>query len=66
MSELSLIAFPTQELFLDRIDDFDLIIFDRYRVRGILPPDYYANIARYVEEGGAILAARWEYPGMDL
>ncbi|WP_265500714.1 hypothetical protein [Paracoccus beibuensis] len=57
VSELSLIAFPTQELFLDRIDDFDLIIFDRYRVRGILPPDYYANIARYVQEGGAILVS---------
>ncbi|WP_176562662.1 hypothetical protein [Paracoccus liaowanqingii] len=57
VSELSLIAFPTRELFLDRIDDFDLIIFDRYSVRGILPPDYYLNIARYVEEGGAILVS---------
>lgn len=55
--ELSLIAFPTQELFMERIDDFDLIIFDRYSVRGILPPDYYANIARYVENGGAILVS---------
>lgn len=57
VSELSLIAFPTRELFLERIEDFDLIIFDRYRVRGILPPDYYRNIARYVENGGAILVA---------
>ncbi|CAM3148372.1 hypothetical protein PANO111632_05190 [Paracoccus nototheniae] len=57
VNELSLIAFPTQELFLERIDDFDLIIFDRYSVRGILPPDYYLNIARYVEEGGAILVS---------
>ena len=55
VTELSLIAFPTQELFMERIGDFDLIIFDRYSVRGILPPDYYGNIARYVEEGGAIL-----------
>lgn len=55
VNELSLIAFPTQELFMERIGDFDLIIFDRYSVRGILPPDYYANIARYVEGGGAIL-----------
>ncbi|HHC29569.1 MAG TPA: hypothetical protein ENK80_03255, partial [Rhodobacterales bacterium] len=36
VSELSLIAFPTQELFLEKIDDFDLIIFDRYMLRGIL------------------------------
>ncbi|SNT72765.1 hypothetical protein [Paracoccus seriniphilus] len=57
VDELSLIAFPTRELFLERIDDFDLIIFDRYRVRGILPPDYFRNIVRYVEDGGAILVA---------
>lgn len=57
VNELSLIAFPTRELFLERIDDFDLIIFDRYSVRGILPPDYYMNIARYVEQGGAILVS---------
>ncbi|MDB6178873.1 hypothetical protein PAF17_15360 [Paracoccus sp. Z330] len=57
VDELSLIAFPTRELFLERIDDFDLIIFDRYRVRGILPPDYFRNIVRYVENGGAILVA---------
>ncbi|MBK4215772.1 hypothetical protein JJJ17_07535 [Paracoccus caeni] len=57
VNELALIAFPTQELFMERIDDFDLIIFDRYRNQGILPPDYYLNIARYVEQGGAILVA---------
>ncbi|MFN3524827.1 MAG: hypothetical protein ACK4YU_01955, partial [Paracoccus sp. (in: a-proteobacteria)] len=57
VSELSLIAFPTRELFLDRIEDFDLIIFDRYHVRGILPPEYYLNIAAYVENGGAVLVA---------
>ena len=57
VDELSLIAFPTQELFMERIDDFDLIIFDRYSVRGILPPEYYMNIAQYVEDGGAILVS---------
>lgn len=56
-NELALIAFPTHELFMQRIVDFDLIIFDRYRNQGILPPDYYMNIARYVEQGGAILVA---------
>ncbi|RPE67181.1 hypothetical protein EDD53_1585 [Pacificibacter maritimus] len=54
-SELSLIPFPTRELFLDKIDDFDLIIFDRYKLRGILQPSYLENIARYVEDGGAVL-----------
>ena len=57
VDELSLIAFPTRELFLDKIDEFDLIIFDRYKRRGILPPVYLDNIRRYVEEGGAVLVA---------
>lgn len=55
VNELSLIAFPTRELFVDKIDEFDLIIFDRYRRRGILPNSYFENIRRYVAEGGAML-----------
>ncbi|MBD12241.1 hypothetical protein [uncultured Roseovarius sp.] len=55
--ELSLIAFPTRELFLEKVDDFDLIIFDRYRRRGILPNVYLENIRQYVENGGAVLFA---------
>ncbi|MGB1752664.1 MAG: hypothetical protein ACPHHU_08195 [Paracoccaceae bacterium] len=57
VDELSLIAFPTRELFLEKIDDFDLIIFDRYQRRGILPASYLENIARYVEDGGAVLVS---------
>ena len=53
--ELSLIAFPTRELFLEKVDEFDLIIFDRYRRRGVLPSLYIANISRYVRDGGAVL-----------
>ncbi len=55
VNELSLIAFPTRELFIEKIDEFDLIIFDRYRRRGILPNSYFENIRRYVEDGGALL-----------
>ena len=59
--ELSLIAFPTRELFSEKINDFDLIIFDRYQRRGILNTVYYDNMARYVERrGGAILVAAGE------
>jgi len=66
VEELSLIAFPTRELFIEKIDEFDLIVFDRYRRRGILPSDYFANVARYVEEGGAVLVtAGPEYAGAD-
>jgi hypothetical protein len=57
VGELSLIAFPTRELFLEKIDDFDLIIFDRYKRRGILPALYLDNVARYVRDGGAVLVA---------
>ncbi len=56
-NELSLIAFPFQELFEVKLYDFDLIIFDRYRLNRILPLHYFQNIARYVEEGGALLEA---------
>ncbi len=55
--ELSLIAFPTRELFLEKIDEFDLIIFDRYRRRGILTSRYLQNVADYVRNGGAVLLA---------
>jgi hypothetical protein len=66
INQLSLIAFPTKELFSDKIRDFDLIIFDRYEHRGILQLAYYDNIARYVEgHGGAVLvAAGDDYAGM--
>jgi len=57
VDELSLIAFPTRELFLEKIEDFDLIIFDRYKRRGILPAIYLDNVANYVEQGGAVLVA---------
>jgi hypothetical protein len=57
VKELSLIAFPTRELFEEKLNDFDLIIFDRYNRRGILPSAYIENIVRYVQDGGAVLEA---------
>lgn len=66
INELSLIAFPTRELFVEKIEDFDLIIFDRYQHRGVLPILYYDYIAQYVEKGGALLiAAGPEHAGQD-
>jgi len=55
--EMSLIAFPTQELFTEKITDFDLIIFDRFRRQGVLPQVYIENVANYVRGGGAVLIA---------
>lgn len=57
INELSLIAFPTRELFQQKIKDFDLIIFDRYAQQGVLPMIYFDNIVRYVQEGGALLVS---------
>jgi len=57
ITELSLIAFPFRELFEKRLNDFDLVIFDRYRRRNVLPSAYIRNIAEYVKNGGALLEA---------
>ena len=57
INELSLIAFPTRELFQQKINEFQLIIFDRYARQGVLPIIYFDNIARYVRAGGAVLVA---------
>lgn len=56
-NELSLIAFPFRELFEVKLYDFDLIIFDRYGLNRILPNYYFANIASYIQKGGALLEA---------
>ena len=55
IKELALIAFPTRELFVEKLDEFDLVIFDRYRRQAVLPQAYLANVADYVKNGGAVL-----------
>ena len=66
-TELSLISFPTAQLFEEKLDEFDLIIFDHFKRRSspgrtgrtipLLDPYYIQNIALYVENGGALLIA---------
>ncbi|HEY5278288.1 MAG TPA: hypothetical protein VIJ67_00910 [Pseudolabrys sp.] len=64
INELSLIAFPTRELFQQKISEFQLIIFDRYARQGVLPMIYFDNIAQYVRDGGAVMiAAGPDYAG---
>jgi hypothetical protein len=66
INELSLIAFPTRELFSEKISQFDLIIFDRYAQEGVLPLLYFDNITQYVRDGGALLVASGpDYAGGD-
>jgi hypothetical protein len=57
LNELALIAFPVRELFQVKLREFDLIVFDRFTNRGILPPVYLRNIAEYVRQGGALLVS---------
>lgn len=62
--ELALIAFPTRELFVEKIKDFDLIIFDRFSVQGLLPMEYLDNIVQYVRGGGTVLVSAGPEYGM--
>lgn len=60
LEEMALIAFPTEELFEEKLDGFDLIIFDQYERRGVITMGYLADVARYVDEGGALLVIAGE------
>ncbi len=60
LEEMALIAFPTEELFEGKLDEFDLIIFDQYERRTVITMSYLANMARYVADGGALLIAAGE------
>jgi uncharacterized membrane protein len=53
--ELSLIQFPTRELFMDKISSFDLVVFDRFTRLEVLPDEYLDSVANWVEDGGAFL-----------
>ena len=64
VDQLALIPFPQDELFIDKLDEFDLLIFDRYAYRGVLSSFHFDNIARFVDGGGAVLIASGpEYNG---
>ncbi|MBN1946337.1 MAG: hypothetical protein JW797_11725 [Bradymonadales bacterium] len=54
-SELSLIPFPTQEIFQDQLGSFDLVIFQNFSYRPYGMRGYLPGIERYVREGGALL-----------
>lgn len=60
IEELALIQFPTEELFEGKLGEFNLIIFDQYERRGVITQSYLANMARYVEDGGALIIVAGE------
>ncbi len=57
LNQLALISFPTRELFVEKLKDFDLVIFDQYKRINVLPMIYFDGVARYVADGGALLVA---------
>lgn len=62
--ELALIAFPRDQLFRSKLDEFDLVIFDHELRPAVLEEAYLDRVARYVERGGALLIASGPpYPG---
>ncbi len=63
--ELALIEFPTRELFIERIDQFELIVFDRFAEPRALPAPYLAAVADRVRRGGALLVVLGPEAGED-
>ncbi len=63
---VALVPFPVAQLFDIDIAKFDLIILDEFDANGLLPPQYLANMATYVQHGGALLVqAGPEFTGPD-
>ena len=54
-NELSLIPFPTEELFDKQLHTFDLVIFQNFTYVGYRMAHFLPNIRNYVEQGGALL-----------
>lgn len=52
---LSLIPFPTDELFEEELGSFDLVVLHNFDAVQHQVEQYLDNIARYVEEGGALV-----------
>jgi hypothetical protein len=55
--EMALIEFPKRTLFRDRLKEFDLVIFDHELSPAVLEDVLLESVARYVEQGGALLIA---------
>jgi len=53
--ELSLIPFPTDEIFRQQLRTFDLVVFQNFTYRGYQMQGYLPGIAQYVKDGGAFL-----------
>ena len=54
-NELSLIPFPTKELFTEQLSTFDVVIFQDFNYRPYNMGIYLQNVADYVKNGGGFL-----------
>lgn len=70
-AELSLIAFPTEELFKEQLGSFDLVVLHNFDAINHQVGEYLGDIARYVQDGGALVViggdmglATGDYPGL--
>ncbi|MBN2343656.1 MAG: hypothetical protein JXX29_21965 [Deltaproteobacteria bacterium] len=52
---LSLIPFPTEQLFMDHLREFDVIIFQDFDPAAVGVDQYLSQIANYVTDGGALI-----------
>ena len=70
-AELSLIAFPTDELFKEQLGSFDLVVLHNFDAVNHQVARYLPDIADYVDDGGALIViggdlglATGDYPGV--
>lgn len=70
---LSLIAFPTDELFKEQLGSFDLVILHNFDAINHQVGQYMPDVANYVDEGGALVViggdmglATGDYAGASL
>jgi uncharacterized membrane protein len=54
-TELSLIPFPSNLLFSDYLNSFDLVVFQNFKYSPFIDKKHLSNIKSYVENGGAFL-----------
>ena len=55
LEELSLIPFPIKELFEEKLENFQLVIFDNFKGKKVLTPVYFQNLLNFINNGGGVL-----------
>src|SRR5918996_288186 len=53
-SQLSLIPFPIDDIFLEELKNFDLVVFDNFSHRAYFNPVYLDKVKDFVRDGGGL------------